>query len=73
MQTLILGEGKQRKCVSFAFLFTQQPSLHEGTSPDPCLPGAALVAPVSLRCLSEVQFFLFVPSKYRAVENAALC
>lgn len=73
MQTLILEEGKHRKCVNFSLLFTQLPSLHEGSSAEPCLPGAALVAPVSLRCLSEVQFFLFVLSKYRAAESAALC
>lgn len=70
MQTLILGEGNQRElCLSF----TQLPSLHEGNSAEPCLPGAALVALLSLRCLSEVQFFFFVLSKYRAAENAVLC
>lgn len=61
MQTLILVEGKQRKCVNFALSFTQLPSLHEGNSAEPCLPGAALVAPVSLRCLSEGQLLFFVP------------
>lgn len=60
-----MREGKQSKCVNFALLFTQLLNLHKVNSAEPCLPGAALVAPVPLRCLSEMQFFFFVPSKYR--------
>lgn len=59
MQTLILGEGKQKKCVNFASSFTHLPSLPEGNSAEPWLPGAALLVPVnaSLRCSS---FSLFL-------------
>lgn len=58
-----MRERKQTKCVNFALSFTQLLNLCEVNSAKPCLPRAAMVAPVPLRCLSEMQFF-FVPSKY---------